>query len=252
MKSNRIGNKNTSNEGLEMVISDYRSSNDIDIYFPKYNVIQKGYTYRKFLEGGIKCKVYPSLFGKGYIGIGEYKSSVNNNKTKCHKHWIYMLERCYSDAYKAKFPAYENCTVCDSWLNYQNFARWYDNNYYEVQGEKMCLDKDILSNGEKIYSPETCVFVPNKLNNIFTNKKSNKGDYPTGVTYHKQKHKYIARLSKFNKNVELGGYDTPEKAFNAYKRAKENHVIEVANLYKSKIPDKLYNVMVNYKVEITD
>lgn len=248
----RLGQHNISNEGLEMVINDYNGASDINIYFPRYDVIQKGYTYRKFLEGGIKCKVYPSLFGKAYIGIGEYKSSIDNKKTKCYKHWMHMLERCYSDAYKAKFPAYENCTVCDSWLNYQNFAKWYDDNYYEVQGEKMCLDKDILSNGEKIYSPETCVFVPNKLNNIYTKSNASRGTLPIGVTYHKQKHKYIARLSKFNKNVELGGYDTPQKAFNAYKQAKEKHVLEVANLYKSKIPDKLYNAMMDFKVNIND
>ena len=79
-----------------------------------------------------------------------------------------MLERCYDTEHSYKFPTYENCIVCDEWLNYQNFARWFDINYYEIEGEVMCLDKDILFKGNKIYSPKTCIFVPRGINNLFT------------------------------------------------------------------------------------
>lgn len=78
-----------------------------------------------------------------------------------------MLERCYSARYQERKPTYKGCSVCDEWLNYQNFAKWYDDNYYEIKGEIMCLDKDILVKGNKIYSPENCVFVPNYINVLF-------------------------------------------------------------------------------------
>ena len=50
----------------------------------------------------------------------------------------------------------------------------------------------------------------------------------------------------------LGLYNTIEDAFNAYKQSKETEIKQIADEYKDKIPNKLYEAMYNYKVEITD
>ena len=82
--------------------------------------------------------------------------------------------------------------MTDEWLNFQNFAEWYEKNYYEIPGEIMCLDKDILIKRNKTYSPETCVFVSNRINNLFVKNDYNRGEYPIGVNLYKRTNKYRA------------------------------------------------------------
>ena len=120
----------------------------------------------------------------------------------------------------------------------------------------MCLDKDILHKGNKIYSSNTCIFVPNRINVLFTNCKKTRGNYPIGVTKN-DNNRFRARCNILDdnnkiKSVHLGYFGTPEEAFNAYKIFKENYIKEVADEYKDKIPNKLYEAMYNWRVDITD
>lgn len=62
------------------------------------------------------------------------------------------------------------------------------------------LDKDILVKGNKIYSPETCCFVPQEINNLFTKRKSCRGTLPIGVKYIKENKKFSASFSRNKKN----------------------------------------------------
>ena len=120
----------------------------------------------------------------------------------------------------------------------------------------MCLDKDILFKGNKIYSPDTCVFVPNRINNLFTKRQNDRGEYPIGVYYHKSKFNpqcsIYADFNKKYKQKHLGTFDTPEEAFHKYKKFKEQYIKEVAEEYKDLIPTKLYEAMCKYVVEIND
>ena len=97
-------------------------------------------------------------FGVGVTGQGEYSHlvrKINGKHTKVYSVWHDMLGRCYNKKYQEKKPTYIGCTVCEEWHNFQNFAKWYEENYYEVNNEEMALDKDILIKGNKIYSPQT-------------------------------------------------------------------------------------------------
>ena len=169
-----------------------------------------------------------------------------------------MLRRCYDSKFHKNQPTYVNCFVCKEWLNFQNFADWYYENYYEIEGEVMCLDKDILIKGNKIYSPDTCMFVPKLINGLFTKHTKTRGDYPIGVSYNKRDKKFISQCCVYNrkerktKSKNLGSYNTPEEAFKVYKEYKEKYIKEVADYYKDKIPKKLYDAMYKYEIEITD
>lgn len=115
------------------------------------------------------------------------------------------------------------------------------------------LDKDILSKGNKIYSPNTCIFVPIRINSLFIKNDADRGKYPIGVYYEKSTNNFVANCNTINqKNVRIGRYNKQEDAFQAYKIFKENYIKEVANEYKDKIPEKLYEAMYNWIVEITD
>lgn len=73
-------------------------------------------------------KHIPSVFSKGFIGEGFYKSKNSENKiTKEYSIWSGMLKRCYYQ--NENSILYSNCTVSEDWLNFQNFAIWYENNH---------------------------------------------------------------------------------------------------------------------------
>lgn len=235
-----------------MTIINYRKYNDIDVYFSEYNYIFRGTTYDRFKKGRIQCPYEPRTWGKGYLGVGEYRKTINDIKTEQYNYWRMMLERCYSEKYHIKHPTYQKCVVCEEWLDFQNFARWYDNNYYQVDNETMCLDKDILNKGNKIYSPNTCVFVPERINALFTKCDKTRGDYPIGVYYNKTANKYIARCSTINGRKHLGCFETPNDAFIVYKNFKERYVKQMAFEYQEKIPNKLFNALYNYEVDVDD
>lgn len=196
-----------------------------------------------------------SILGIGYIGEGQYKSSYNGQKYPPYVCWKNMLQRCYSEKYHERQPTYKDCEVCEEWHNFQNFAQWYEDNYYEIPGEKMFLDKDILIKGNKEYSPETCIFVPRKINNLFTLRQNKRTNLPLGVKNAGSANKtnpYIASITKDNKKITIGYFKTINEAFNAYKQEKEDYIKAVAEEYSLYIPDVLYNALINWEIEIND
>jgi hypothetical protein len=162
-----------------------------------------------------------------------------------------MIERCYSEKEKLKFPSYENVSVCEEWHNFSNYTKWYEENYNPEYMQSWHLDKDILVKGNKIYSPETCRLVPPAINGLFLKKNLNRGNCPIGVSFNIKDNKYRACIMK-DKRITLGRFKTPEEAFQAYKTAKEQYIKEVADKWKDLIDIKVYEAMYNYKVEITD
>jgi hypothetical protein len=153
---------------------------------------------------------------------------------------------------------YGNWLTPDEWKDFSVFKEWYDENYYTVDGYKIHLDKDILVKGNKVYSPSTCVFVPDVINTLIIKKDCNRGKYPVGVFYHKRDCKYRSQCSdsdivtKKRINKHIGNFDSPEEAFYAYKKFKENRIKQVAYFFKDKIPSVLYNALIEYTVDIDD
>jgi len=196
-----------------------------------------------------KKAMEPVMYGVGYHGL-----LYTNSKEKLYDRWHWMMNRCYSKAVHELYPEYEKCTVCDEWLNYSNFKLWYDEHIapWELLGEKVDMDKDILIKGNTVYSPETVSFVPKVINTLFTNGKKNRGDYPIGVYYDQDKNKYRACMAFMGRNIKLGTFDTVEAAFARYKAYKEDFIKDMAEQYREKIPDKVYWAMIHWEVEITD
>lgn len=249
---NRLNCKGVNNNGEEMVIIKYINSKNIDVYFPKYNYINKNKTFPNFKKGNIRCPYTKNVYGVGYLGDGEYKTKENGKITRVYDVWRNMIRRCYSKEDKKSFMSYKAVTVCEEWHNFQNFAKWYEENYYEVDGERTELDKDILIKGSKIYSPETCCFVTSGINNIFTKSNKIRGVYPIGVTCDSNNGKFISTCKTNRESDYLGYFDTVEEAFSTYKQAKEEYIKQVADEYKDRIPKRLYDALYKYKVDITD
>ena len=167
-----------------------------------------------------------------------------------------MLQRCYDPKFQEIYPTYKGCTVEDYLLNFQNMGKWINENYYEVPGETMCLDKDILCKGNKLYSRKTCIFVPERINNLFTKSDKSRGKDPIGM-YELPSGNYGVQCWDVNgKQIYLGTYSTKEEAFYAYKGYKERVIKEVIDSYEGIIPEPFYSrlreAMYNYKVEMDD
>ena len=255
IKKDRTGEISYNKFGSRMVLIRYNQWDNVDVYFPDYNWLSQHKAYKNFKEGTIKCPYEPRIYGKGYIGEGEYKTvdEKYGKQNKAYKTWSHMLERCYDDEHRDKFKTYKDCEVCNEWLNYQNFAEWFHDNYYEIDNDEMCLDKDIIIKGNKIYGPDTCVFVNRHINSLFTRNNEFRGDLPIGVHRYYKGEKYRALCNNcYNKMINLGLYDSVEEAFSKYKKCKEAVIKLIAEEYKNKIPEVLYEALCRYEVEIDD
>lgn len=159
--------------------------------------------------------------------------------------WVGMIERCYDNKYHIKKPTYKGCTVCDEWLNFQNFAKWYtEHEYYGISGYQ--LDKDILITGNKKYSPETCELVPSQINSLLLDSKKSRGDYPIGVTLYRGRYK--STISIDGKRVHLGLYDTIKEASDVYHKSKMYNIKRVSLLYKDKIPKRIFYKLIEMTI----
>lgn len=183
-------------------------------------------------------------------GIG-YRGSDNVDcDSEVYTRWHDMLSRCYNEKFHERQPQYKECSVCEEWLNFSNFKVWYEENKYG--DESLDLDKDIMFKGNTVYSPETCCLVPHIINTVFLNGKRSRGKYPMGVWYDKDKKQFRASLSFMGKLIKLGTFHTADQAFYRYKEYKEDFIQDLAEQYKGKIPQKVYESMMNWEIEITD
>jgi hypothetical protein len=241
----RKGEKFITNSGETLVILEYVDSKNIIIQFEDGTILS-GIEYRSVKLGQVNNPNTPIVGGVGFVGVGKYKSRECGVKTKIYTAWYSMLNRCYNENYHKKNPSYIDCLVDERWYNFQNFAKWFEYNY--VDGYQ--LDKDILFKGNRKYSPETCVFVPQEINSLILTNKSSRGKYPLGVS--KFRKGFKVNLSFRGKQASLGSYKTPEIAFSVYKEAKEQEISRVAEVWRSKITEQTYQALINYKVEIDD
>lgn len=201
-------------------------------------------------RGAIKNPFFPSILGVAFVGIGPHVTAINSKSTKPYYIWKALLTRCYDPKKRSDWPSYEDCTVCKDWLNFQNFAQWYTDNYVE----DWCLDKDILIRGNKLYSPLTCCFVPPAINSLFTRANSIRGDYLIGV--HKPKKRPNLFVASCNdgtgKSAYLGCYKTEKDAHLAYKIFKEALIKQIAEEYKNELTLETYTALMGYQVNEDD
>ena len=245
-----VGKVCKSNLSGDFKIVKYNDAHNVEIQFLKTG-------YRKVAEmkevrnGGVKDPYSPSVYGVGILGT-KYPSKVNGVITKEYGLWVRMLERCYSDVYKKRYPTYEGCKVSDNFKSYEYFYEWC-NEQIGFGNQDWHLDKDLLVKGNKVYSENSCVFIPVEINSILVKCTASRGEHLIGVSWSKTNKAFKAQVSKNKgKSEHLGFFNTELEAFNAYKEAKEAFVKEQANKFKSQIDERAYEALMNYTVEITD
>lgn len=144
--------------------------------------------------------------------------------------WKTMLKRCFYAKDKEIRPTYIGATACEDWKLFTKFRAWMQNQIWEHEGQKLHLDKDVLSADNKLYSPETCRFVPVYINSLFTLRDNQRGEFPLGV--HKQDNKYIASVTTKLFNGYLGIYSTPQEAHKAWQLGKAKVIQLTVDKYR--------------------
>ena len=205
----------------------------------------------KLKTGNIFNPYAPSVAGVGYLGVGGYSCTKN---VHAYNLWNSLLKRVYD----GKRESYSNVRVCKSWHNFQNFASWCESqpffNTKDDNGKNYHLDKDILSpKDSKVYSPETCCFVPQEINKLVMQRDKSRGKYPVGVYYSKKDNRYTAQYSVGKSTARfIGNFMTPEDAFQAYKEAKELFIIEKSEEWRGRIEDRVYLALLDYNITVND
>lgn len=242
-----VGQKFSTTKCGEVEVTQIKDRRNIEVKF-----FDTGYivttTFDNLCCGEIRDILRPSVYNIGIVGT---RAVVGKDVE--YDLWHSMLRRCYGEQEIIKNPTYIGCCVSEPFKEYLKFKDWCNMqqgfNREDEKGRKFHLDKDILIKGNKIYSENTCCFVPAEINSLFTHNKSNKGSCPSGVNQSKTNKKYLARINKQGVRENLGSFQTPEEAFQAYKIAKEAYIKEIANKWKGEIDSRVYKALINYEVE---
>ncbi|CAH9016153.1 putative DNA-binding domain protein [Vibrio phage 466E53-1] len=167
-----------------------------------------------------------SVYGVGQFGIGPYSKSKDR---MAYNRWKGMLQRCYDDKYLENKPSYNDCFVCDEWFNFQNFAKWFYENYPQ-DGNDYHLDKDLKVIRNKECSPSMCMFVSLSVNAFTTNCQRSRGKTMIGSIFEKQYGNFKAACQNpfTGKQENLGRYKTDKEAHLAWRRRKATHCKSLA------------------------
>lgn len=216
------------------------------IHCPIHGVFKQSPRNHILGQGCPKCGYIGNrklVFG---IGINDIGSCDGNGKiTESYLSWVSMLRRCYSNVFNDRWTTYKKCSVCNEWLTYSSFKKWFDENH--ING--FALDKDLKQFGleYKVYSPETCVFIPSELNTLIAVKSKN----PHGVV--KYNYGFIAQIVIDGNRHRVGPFDTFEKANSKYIEMLNTHIVNVAYKYynrgelTSDVMDIIYKITDKHK-----
>ena len=200
----------------------------------------------------LEARMKASVCGVGCMGSNlDLKSIYNGKLCKIYRQWQNMIMRCYNERYHIRFPTYIGCYVSDKFKDYSKWREWYDNYPYKQDGWHM--DKDLLIKGNKVYSEDTCVFLPKEINLVLTKSTKTRGDKLIGVCFDKRYKKFVSQVSLGAGNQKvLGYYDNEYEAHLSYKKAKEEYIKELADKYRDLLDPRAYEALYNYTVDIDD
>lgn len=164
-------------------------------------------------------------------GINDVKgdSTAGSKDYRIYIRWKHMIERCYSPRYQQLYPSYIGTTVHEDWKYYSNYKKWHLEHF--VEGYE--LDKDIIAGNCKLYSPDTCSFVPKDVNYCILDGNGVNNIFPYGVWYVEKKngHSYRSCISKYNKQKHIGYFPTVESAHRAWQEEKIIYLNEIIGKY---------------------
>jgi len=219
--------------------------NNILIQFEDSNFLIK-VKDKNLIKGDMSNPNRITTCGVGFTGYGEHKINENGVKTKAYIKWQAMLDRVYGVTNREK-KCYVGCSVDEHWFNFQNFAKWFYKEIPKIQGYtgKVCLDQDLLTVGNTVYSPENCCLIPYELNiaiklakTIYHDKRKNTFNMTMTKTYDSDRGLTFTAHSK-NK----------EKCIESYSKAKDEYIKQLGIKYKNFLSEKVFLACSNFNTK---
>lgn len=255
--SMKVGFEVLTNSGWRGVVTEYKDAHNVTVKWQDGS--SSVHSAVNIRNGGIKPLYQPSVYGVGYSGYGKYVPLSYKRKEdwqeyvdeRVYFHWVKMLQRTYGED-RPSNKTYYDCEVVEDWFNFQNFALWAENQPYKYE-EDSCLDKDILIKGNRLYSPETCCFLPNIINVFISSNYHKESGLPEGVNVIAPKTKnskigYVARCHFLGNREYLGYFDCPVQAGEVYYKRKIEAGEALAAKYKGLIrDDAVDNLLKHYR-----
>lgn len=229
-----IGKEFDTNQSGKCFVINYKSGKEVTVmFYDGYYVTTQMSNVRK---GTVKNPFSKSARFHGF-GVTDVPAMVSGSRNKYARLWESMITRVLSGRDKA----YSNVEIQEDWALLSNFLRDISEfkGYDKVLSDKWVLDKDILSLGNKIYSKDTCCFVPRELNAFMINYNKPKGDYAIGVHFCNREKKYVAQAYKDAKQRFLGYYDSEQEAHKVYMKSKQDQLTEILNKYGEELDTRV-------------
>ena len=246
-----IGQEFSTNTSGKCFVIGYKNNRNVVVAFynPIYFTTCELGDLRK---GKVKNPLFPSIYGKGCVGVGKYSPEDKRLFTL----WKSMMRRAYCEDFKLKNLTYKDVSVCKEWLDFQVFAEWcVSQKGFESKDENnkpFQLDKDGMVIGNKIYSPTTCCFLPQKVNKLLMRPNKKVGKYLTGVDYSSKSDMYLSRFNYLGRKKSLGNFSTEKEAHEAHREAKVNYLKELLNYYKADLDEDVYKILLNTPLSFWD
>lgn len=221
----------TKSSGVCTVIK-YENARNIYVMFEDGTITKV--TGGNLCSGSINNPNRPTVFG---FGINDVK--LMDFTDKRYVLWHSIIRRAYSEVYHKNKPSYEDVRVSEDWRRLSNFIKDIEKfpNFDMVVSENWELDKDVLGDGKKLYSKDTCCFIPRELNTLFT-RESTKG-LKTGVSYNKRLGKFVSSINKGNGSKHIGVFKTEDEAHSVYCKEKQKHLDSLILKYDDKLPQNV-------------
>lgn len=247
LRTNYFGREKENNFGKYVVI-EHTKIGYVTVRFEKSSTIAE-FPISTFNKNQCYDFMQPTVYGVGYLGeiIKNDKCEI---KHQANSIWRGVLRRCYFEDTWENRPNYEGCSVSDEWKSLKSFKSFLkgqiDLGFYKKGYQ---LDKDLLVHGNKLYSAETCVFLPFILNSLQQVDKRSKGGYLPGVHYATERGKYKTEVYFDGKKYFLGRFESEIEAFEVYKKAKEDLVRENIYKWEDLIDPRATQAFSNYSLE---
>lgn len=178
------------------------------------------FMYHNAVNGEIKNPYDKLIYGVACLGIPRRPYD-----THMYNIWYNMLTRCYNPNYEHyQYYGGAGVTVCERWRTFEYFL---EDAYNLPNGEHAFeegwqLDKDTLQNNFpiKVYSPETCIWIPAYTNvaiNTLTRRANGNttSDY-FGVCVNNRDKSFSVRITDNGKTGYFGTYNNEIAAAIAY------------------------------------
>ena len=163
------------NDTYEYIVTETKSDSEVGVVCKKHGIFYQ--KVRKHLEGQGCKKCAGEASSQKWKNPTGYRVDGVQFQLPLYAVWRAMQQRC-KPQYWAKRKHYSGTSCSESFNSWDYFYEWaviqVGYGCFDDKGKPFELDKDLLSEGDKVYSENTCCFLPRELNQALAMNQTEK------------------------------------------------------------------------------